>query len=53
MAWVGRDLKDLNVFKTLRDLKVSSYGPCFEQGCHPLDHAAQGPIQSGCEHLQG
>jgi len=35
MLWVGRDLKDPSVPT-----------PCHGQGYHPLDEAAQGPIQS-------
>jgi len=41
MVWVGRDLKDQLVPTT----------HCG-QGCHPLDHAAQGPFQPGLECLQ-
>ena len=45
MAWVGRDLKDHQV-----------PNPCHRQGCFPLNQAlgqvAQGPIQTGLEHLQ-
>ena len=30
-----------------------SSNPLPWAGCHPLDQAAQGPIQPGLEHLQG
>jgi len=42
MVCVGRDLRDHPVPT-----------PCHGQGCHSTDQAAQGPIQSGFEHLQG
>ena len=42
MALVGRDLKAHPV-----------PSPCSGQGHLPLDQAAQGPIQSGLEHIQG
>jgi len=42
MAWVGRDLKDHPIPT-----------PCHWQGCHPPGEAAQGPIQPGCDCLQG
>ena len=42
MAWIGRDLKDHVV-----------PNPCHEEGCHPSDQAAQGPIQPVLEHLKG
>ena len=47
MAWVGRDLKIMNL----------QPHPCHRQGHQPphliLDQAAQDPIQPGLEHLQG
>jgi len=42
MALVGKDLKD-HLVPT----------PCRGQGCHPLNQAAQGPIQPGLECFQG
>jgi len=42
LAWVGSKLKCHLVAS-----------PCRGQDCHPLDQAAQGPVQPGLEYLQG
>jgi len=40
MVWVGKNLKNHPV-----------PNPCHRQICHPLDQAAQGPVQPGPECL--
>ena len=42
MGWSGKDFK-------AHPVPI----PCQGLGCHPLDQAAQGPIQPGSERLQG
>lgn len=45
MAWVGRELKDHQVL-------TLCHRQCCQQLDQILDHIAQGPIQSGLDHLQ-
>jgi len=45
MAWVGRELKDHQVL-------TLCHRQCCQQLDQILDHIAQGPIQSGLNHLQ-